>query len=218
MGCVLRIYLKYYIKNLSQAIYSIVFFVSSAALYGVAAIGVEQQTHLQEKQLVIHIIFLFSCLLSGSGLWQDEEKEGLFDQWRNWPLSLEVIVLIKILIHWISRILPNILLLPAAMLLVGIPANEMAHLALPLLIVSLPLTSLIASVEAMHSHQRSHLGLSTLYVLPMMVPLVFFSLSVASHRISTDIGFSGWPALIGMTLFLLPVTFIATAFLLKNRG
>lgn len=124
---------------------------------------------------VIWVAALLSMLLSLDGLFRQDLEDGSLEQLLVAPASLPMMVLAKVVAHWLQTGLCLVLLSPIAAVMLS-----MDMVALPTLMGSLllgtPVLSLIGAVAAGLTVALRRAGaLVPLITLPLMVPVIVFA-------------------------------------------
>jgi heme exporter protein B len=137
---------------------------------------------------IIWVAALLATLLSLDSLFRSDFEDGSLEQFMLSAQPVSVLVLAKILAHWLITGLPLIIVSPLLALLLSIPAEAMGTLFLTLLLGT-PVLSLIGSVGvALTVGLRKGGIILSLLVLPLYIPVLIF----ASDAVNTVI--AGIPA------------------------
>ncbi|MFM8442250.1 MAG: heme exporter protein CcmB [Methylococcus sp.] len=124
---------------------------------------------------VIWIAALLSAMFSLESMFRSDFDDGALEQMALSPQPLPVLVLAKVLAHWLVTGLPMLMMAPLLALLLALPAKGIQALELTLL-VGTPLLSLIGSIGvALTVGMRRGGVLLTLLVLPLYVPILIFA-------------------------------------------
>lgn len=115
---------------------------------------------------------LLAVLLSLDGLFRSDFEDGSLEQWVLSPHPLALLVLAKVLAHWIFSGLALVLLAPLLALMLGLPSH-----CLPVLLGSLllgtPVLSLLGAVGAALTVGLKRGGLLlALLILPLYIPVL----------------------------------------------
>ncbi len=151
----------------------LLFFVIVATLFpfGVGS-DPEQLRHIAPG--VIWVAALLATLLGLDGLFKPDFEDGTLEQMALSPHPLAVLVLAKILVHWMVSGIPLIVITPIIALLLNLdPA--LLPVMLGSLAVGTPSLSLIGAIGvALTAGMRRGGVLLTLLVLPLYVPVLIF--------------------------------------------
>jgi heme exporter protein B len=124
---------------------------------------------------VIWIAALLAALFSLEGMFRSDFDDGALEQMALSPQPLSVLVLAKVLAHWLVSGLPMLFMAPLLALFLSMPSRAIQALELTLL-VGTPLLSLIGSIGvALTVGLRRGGVLLTLLVLPLYIPVLIFA-------------------------------------------
>lgn len=124
---------------------------------------------------VIWIAALLAALFSLESMFRSDFDDGALEQMALSPQPLPVLVLAKVLAHWLVSGLPMLMMAPLLALFLAMPATGIRALELTLL-VGTPLLSLIGSIGvALTVGMRRGGVLLTLLVLPLYIPVLIFA-------------------------------------------
>jgi heme exporter protein B len=124
---------------------------------------------------VIWIAALLAALFSLESLFRSDFDDGALEQMLLSPFPLPVLVLAKVLAHWLVSGLPMLLLAPLLGLLLAMPAASIAALETTLAIGT-PLLSLIGAIGvALTVGLRRGGVLLTLLIMPLYIPVLIFA-------------------------------------------
>ncbi|MGX2028838.1 MULTISPECIES: heme exporter protein CcmB [Methylocaldum] len=157
----------------------LLFFLIVVTLY---PLGVSPEEALLRKIApgVIWIAALLAALYSLENMFRSDFDDGSLEQMALSPYPLSLLVLAKVLAHWLVSGLPMLLLAPLLALFLAMPTPALAVLELTLLIGT-PLLSLIGSIGvALTVGLRRGGILLTLLVLPLYIPVLIFATNAVS--------------------------------------
>ncbi|MGX2038809.1 heme exporter protein CcmB [Methylocaldum sp. MU1018] len=157
----------------------LLFFLIVVTLY---PLGVSPEEALLRKIApgVIWIAALLAALYSLENMFRSDFDDGSLEQMLLTPYPLSLLVLAKVLAHWLVSGLPMLLLAPLLALFLSMPSPALAILELTLLIGT-PLLSLIGSIGvALTVGLRRGGLLLTLLVLPLYIPVLIFATNAVS--------------------------------------
>ncbi|WP_028633436.1 MULTISPECIES: heme exporter protein CcmB [Pseudomonas] len=162
----------------------LVFFAIVVALFPLA-VGPESQTLQNLSPGLVWVAALLAVLLSLDGLFRSDFEDGSLEQWVLSPHPLALMVLAKVLAHWIFSGLALVLLAPLLALMLGLPGH-----CLPVLLGSLllgtPVLSLLGAVGAALTVGLKRGGLLlALLILPLYIPVLILgsgALQAALHN------------------------------------
>lgn len=179
----------------------LVFFAIVIALFPLA-VGPESKLLQAISPGLIWVAALLAVLLSLDGLFRSDFEDGSLEQWVVSPHPLALLVLAKVLAHWMLSGLALVMLAPLLGLMLGMPIS-----ALPVLLVSLllgtPVLSLLGAVGAALTVGLKRGGLLlALLILPLYIPVLILGSGALQAALQ------GLPAL-GHLLWLASLTALA---------
>ncbi len=176
------------------------FFVVVASLFPLG-VGPEPATLELIAPGVLWVAAVLSCLLSLGRVFTTDYLDGMLEQMVLAPHPLTILVLAKIVAHWVVAGLPVVLLSPMLGLQFGLGGEVLAVLTLSLLLGT-PLLSLIGAVgAALTLGVRGSGALVPLLVLPLFMPVVIFGAGAVANSAS-GIGAEANLSLLGAGLLL----------------
>lgn len=138
-------------------------------------VGADPQLLTQIAPGIIWVAALLAALLVMDRLFRDDWQDGSLEQLLLLPTPLVVVVLVKVLAHWVMTGLPLLVVSPLAALLLGMAPHDAGILALTLLLGT-PTLSLFGAVGVGLTVGLRRGGvLLSLLVLPLSVPLLIFA-------------------------------------------
>ena len=157
---------------------SMIFFVIVASLFPLG-IGPEPKLLLAIGPGVVWVAALLASMLALSRLFASDYADGTLEQMLLSATPLSMIVIAKVIAHWIAANLPLVLIAPMLGLQFGLPADALAVLTLALALGT-PSLSLIGAIgAALTLGLRGGGVLLALLVLPLYAPvLILGSLAV----------------------------------------
>ncbi len=154
----------------------VIFFVVCTTLFSFIA-GTDASILKSIGPGVIWVAALLASMLSLEGLFRSDYEDGTLEQILTSPAPLPLLVLAKVIAHWISAGLPLLLISP----ILGILMNLDFHSGLILVVtiaISTPTFSLIGIFGAALVITQKKAGmLLSLLTLPLCVPILIFSVS-----------------------------------------
>lgn len=192
----------------------ILFFVLVVSLFPLG-IGPESSQLRELGAGVIWVAALLAALLSLDAMFRSDFEDGSLEQYLLTPHPISVLVLAKIVAHWLVTGLPVILTAPLLGVLLFIPGEALWTLVLTLALGT-PFLSLVGAIGvALTVGLRRGGVILSLLVLPLYIPILIF----ASNAVETTIAgipvtaqLSFLAALLVLALTLAP---IATASALR---
>ena len=183
-----------------EALLPLGFFVVAAGLFPIG-VGPEPQTLRQIAPGVVWVCALLAAMLSVTQMFASDHQDGSLEQMLLSPQPLVLLVLGKVLAHWLASGLPLVLAAPLIGLLFGMHAPAIATLTATLLLGT-PILSLLGAVgAALTLGLRSGAALVFLLVLPLTVPALIFGTGAV---VAVDSGLSAQAhfSLLGALLIL----------------
>lgn len=182
----------------------LLFFLMIVSLY---PLGVSPEVDLLRRIApgVIWIAALLAALFSLENLFRSDFEDGTLEQMLLGIYPVPVLVIAKILAHWLVSGLPMLLLAPLLGVLLAMPSAAIAAMELTLLLGT-PILSLIGAVGvALTLGLRRGGILLTLLVMPLYIPVLIFAtnaITAASAGLSIEgqIYFLAAMALLALTL------------------
>lgn len=149
----------------------LVFFAIVIALFPLA-IGPESRLLQTLAPGLIWVAALLAVLLSLDGLFRSDFEDGSLEQWVLSSHPLALLVLAKVLAHWLSSGLALVLLAPLLALMLGLPGSCLPVLLLSLLLGT-PVLSLLGATGAALTVGLKRGGLLlALLILPLYIPVL----------------------------------------------
>ncbi len=150
------------------------FFVLVVTLFPLA-VGAEPNLLQAMAPGVIWVSALLATLLSLDGMFRSDFDDGSLEQLLLSSHPVSILVLGKVLAHWLVTGLPLILIAPLLALFLGLPDNAMGTLWLTLMLAT-PVLSLIGAIGvALTVGLRRGGMILSLLVLPLYVPVLIFA-------------------------------------------
>lgn len=123
---------------------------------------------------IVWVAILLSGLLSLDSIYRSDFDDGSLEQMLMSPAPLALLIGARILVHWLSSVMPLVILTPLFAQMLFLPADLLAPLMFSLLIGT-PLISLVGAVIAALTVGIRHSGmLLALLALPLYVPILVF--------------------------------------------
>lgn len=150
---------------------------------------------------VIWVSALLSAMLGLERLFRDDFRDGALEQMMLLPVSVEVSVLAKIVVHWLLTALPVLLIAPLLALLLNLPTHAWDVLWLTLLLGTPVLSAAGAIGVALTVSLNKGGALLSLLLLPLLIPLLIFATAAVEAAVS-GLSAAGPLALIGAFMVL----------------
>lgn len=154
----------------------------------------------------IWIATLLANLLAMQHFFSTDLEEGIIEQWLLCPISVTVLIYIKLAAQWLLIALPIILLTPLLGLLFHLEQIVIFTLCISLLIGT-PILTLIAGLGAAFTLELRQSGmLLSLLILPLVIPVLIFAMSMVQQA---QAGIS----MMGPLSFLIGLCFLTLTFI-----
>ena len=201
-------------RQRAELMQPVLFFVLVISLFPLG-VGPEPNTLQLIGPGVIWVAAILSSLLGLERLFRDDFHDGSLEQLMLSNTSLPAAALVKVLAHWITSILPLILLSPLLALFLHL-SEPMYWALLKTLLLGTPLLSLIGAIAVGLTVGLNRGGvLLALLLLPVFIPLLIFATS-AVEAASMALPYTAQLAIIGaMFLFSLALAPFAIAYALR---
>ncbi|AVI84271.1 MULTISPECIES: heme exporter protein CcmB [Pseudomonas syringae group] len=192
----------------------LVFFALVIALFPLA-IGPDTQLLQALSPGLLWVAALLAVLLSLDGLFRGDFEDGSLEQWVLSPHPLTLLVLGKVLAHWVFSGLALVLLSPVLALMLGLPVQCLPVLMLSLLLGT-PVLSLLGAVGAALTVGLKRGGvLLALLILPLYIPVLILG-SAALQAALQGVSATGYLLWLGsLTVLAITLTPFAIAAGLK---
>ncbi len=168
---------------------------------------------------ILWISGLLATLLGLDRLFQADYEDGSLDLLLLSRTPLELIILVKCAAHWAMTGLPLALVAPLFGLMLNLPSDKLAGLALSLL-AGTPALTLIGAIGAALTVSLRRGGLLfAVLILPLCVPPLIFGVAAASAGEDSLVPFaSPFLILCALTLTAAAVAPLAAAFALRHAS
>ncbi|HJP98388.1 MAG TPA: heme exporter protein CcmB [Rhodanobacteraceae bacterium] len=124
---------------------------------------------------VLLVIVVLAMLPALESMFRQDLEDGSLEQWLLAPQPLALLVLTRVIAHWLTTVLPLLIVMPLLGTLLDLPANVLPVLMLALLLAT-PLLALLGAVlSALAAGARGSGILLALMLLPLAVPVVIFA-------------------------------------------
>ena len=198
-------------RNRSELFNPLLFFILVSALF---TMGTTASPELLSKIAagIIWVGALLASLLSIDSIFRSDYDDGCLEQWLLNSHSSSVLVLAKIVAHWLITGLPVILVTPLLALMLHLPAESLTTLMLTLLLGT-PVLSLIGSIGvALTLGLRKGGMLLPLLILPFYVPVLIFAnnaVQVSASGLYASAQITMLVAILVLAITLTPITVVA---------
>jgi len=199
--------LRLAVRRRAEIANPLLFFVMVIVLF---PLGVGAEPNLLERMSagVVWVAALLAALLTLDSIFRSDFEDGTLEQLLLSAQPLSIMVLAKVVAHWLVTGLPLLLVAPLLAMLLGMKSAAMGTLMLSLLLGT-PVLSLIGAIGVALTVGLRRAGvILSLLVLPLYVPVLIFGAA------AVDAAASGLPvagqlyilaAFLAMALSLAPV-------------
>ena len=188
----------------------VIFFVVATTLFSFAA-GTDNQLLKAIGPGVIWVAALLASMLSLDGIFRSDFEDGTLEQMLLAPAPMSLLVLAKVIAHWISTGLPLIAASPLLGILMNLDSFSIAILVVTIAL-STPVFSLVGAFGASLVVTQKKAGvLLSLLTLPLCIPVLIYSVS-AVIAAAAELPITGHISLLcAFLVFSLTVAPFATA-------
>ena len=184
---ILRRDLRLALRQGVDSLMAVVFFVLAVVLFPLG-VGPEANILARIAAGVIWVAALLASMLSLERLFQTDYEDGSLELLALSPVALELVVLAKVVAHWLTTGAPLMVAAPVLAVLLGMDASGFAVLIVALGLGT-PTMSLIGGVgAALILGARRGGVLLSLLVLPLYIPILIFGVA------AVDAAIGGFPA------------------------
>ncbi len=200
LKCVIGRDLTLAMRHRSDVLTTVFFFIIVVSLFPLG-VGPEAELLRAMAAGVVWVAALLASMLSLTRLFADDYNDGTLEQLLLVPQPLSLLVLGKIVAHWIISGLPLVLMSPLLGLQFGLGGEALLMLVLTLLLGT-PVLSLIGAIgAALTLGLRGGGVLVSLLVLPLYIPVLIFGAG-AVEASASGMGAEGHLSLMGAILIL----------------
>ncbi|WP_432697759.1 heme exporter protein CcmB [Marinobacterium sp. YM272] len=192
--------LKLSLRRKSELVNPLIFFLMVITLF---PLGVSPEPGFLAELApgALWVAALLATLLSMDGLFRTDFEDGSLEQLLLSPQPLMVVVMAKVLAHWMLTGLALTLVAPLISIMLFLPSEGVAGLMLSLLLGT-PTLSLVGAIGAALTVGLKRGGvLISLLVLPLYIPVLIFGTSAVQAAV-TGLPLGGYLALLGALLAL----------------
>jgi heme exporter protein B len=204
--CVLRRDLRVALRRAQDVLTPMIFFAIVVSLFPLG-VGPEPGKLAALAPGVLWVAALLATMLSLPRMFAGDHADGTLEQLLLAPQPLAVLVLGKVLAHWLLTGLPLVVLSPLLALQLQLPDQAFGTLILSLLLGTPVLSLLGATGAALTLGLRGGGVLISLLVLPLYTPVLIFgagSVAAATTGIDTEAHFSLLGAFLALAVSFTP--------------
>jgi heme exporter protein B len=204
-GALVRRDLRLALRRGGDSLQPLLFFVIALALFPLG-VGPAPEVLARIGVGVIWVVALLAVMLSLDRLYQADAEDGSLELLAQGVLPLELVTLAKCLAHWLTSGLALVIASPLLALLMQLPGEAMAVLALALTLGT-PTLTLVGNIgAALLLGARRGSVLLGLLVLPLYIPVLIFGVGAVEGEV---MGLSGRPQLLILAAMLLAALALA---------
>jgi len=153
---------------------------------------------------ILWVAALLATLIGLDRLFQADEEDGSLDLLRMAYLPLPLVVLAKVIAHWLMTGLPLALAAPFLGLLLAMEPQALLAVTVTLLVGTPALTLIGATGSALTAGLRRGGLILAILVMPLMIPVLIFGISATSAALGGPLSFhTPFAILCGLGLFAL---------------
>ncbi|MDT0582673.1 heme exporter protein CcmB [Brumicola blandensis] len=163
-------------RQLAELMQPLMFFILVITLFPLA-VGPSPDTLQRIGGGIIWVAAILSLLLGMERMFRDDYADGTLEQYILSPTPLYLIVVVKILAHWLMHIVPLFLISPLLALFLNLTMDMYVALMLTLLLGT-PLISFVGAIGVALTVGLQKGGvLLALLLIPIFIPLLIFATS-----------------------------------------
>ncbi len=198
MLCIIRRELLIAFRRQADVFNPLWFFIIVITLFPLS-IGPEPNLLTRISAGIVWVAALLAALLSLERLFRDDFQDGSLEQMMLMPVPLSLVVISKVVAHWLLTGLPLILISPLLAILLSLDFNTWLAVVCTLLIGTPTLSFIGAIGVALTVGLQKGGVLLSLLVLPLYIPILIFATS-AIDAASLSMSYSGQLAILGAML------------------
>ena len=187
-------------RRRADVLATVFFFIIVTSLFPLG-IGPERETLRTIAPGIVWVAALLASMLSLGRIFGNDYQDGTLEQLILTPQSTYLVVLAKVLAHWVVSEIPLVVIAPVLGLQFGLSQNTLLTVMVSLLLGT-PVLSVIGSIgAALTLGLRAANVLVALLVLPLYIPVLIFG-SGAVQATVTGTSPQAWLLLLGATLIV----------------
>ena len=168
---------KLFYNNIVDLFSNILFFFLSIFVF-IFALGTDEQLLRTIGVGIIWSLLLLSSTLSLRKFYEDDFKNGILTIIHMGGISYELMVVLKIVSHFVFVQIPFLVSIPIAGIFFNLPMNEVYNLVLTFMIGSLILSCLGSISASMNLLNKTNFSIGSIIVLLFSIPVVIFSVGI----------------------------------------
>jgi heme exporter protein B len=185
-------------RRRADVLATLFFFIIVTSLFPLG-IGPERETLRTIAPGVVWVAALLASMLSLGRTFGNDFQDGTLEQLMLTPQPIYLLVLAKVLAHWLISELPLVVIAPVLGLQFGLSENSLLIVVVSLLLGT-PVLSVIGSIgAALTLGLRAAHVLVALLVLPLYIPVLIFGSGAVQASVNGT-GTKAWLLLLGAML------------------
>ena len=168
---------KLFYNNIVDLFSNILFFFLSIFVF-IFALGTDDQLLRTLGVGIIWSLLLLSSTLSLRKFYEDDFKNGILTIIHMGGISYELMVILKIVSHFVFVQIPFVVSIPIAGIFFNLPMNEVYNLVLTFIIGSLILSCLGSISASMNLLNKTNFSIGSIIVLLFSIPVIIFSVGI----------------------------------------
>ena len=169
---------KLFYSNIVDLFSNILFFFLSIFVF-VFSLGTDQELLRTIGLGIIWSLLLLSSTLSLRKFYEDDFNNGVLTIIHMGGISYELMVLLKIISHFLFVQIPFLLSIPVAGIFFNLPMTEVYNLLLTFIIGSLILSCLSSISASMNLLNKANFSIGGIIVLLFSIPIIIFSVGIS---------------------------------------
>lgn len=180
------------------------------------AIGPDMVLLARIGPAILWVAALLATLIGLDRLFQADEEDGSLDLLRMSGLPLPLVILAKVIAHWLVTGLPLVIAAPFLGLLLALEPQAMLAVTVTLLAGTPALTFIGAIGAALTAGLRRGGLILAVLVMPLMIPVLIFGISATTAALGGPIPFhTPFAILCGLGLFAMVTGTISAALAIR---
>lgn len=135
---------------------------------------------------ILWVMALLATLLSLDGLFRSDYEDGSLEQMLISPHPLVMVVISKVLVHWLTTSLPLVVCAPVLGLLLNLPSHGFAVLLISLALGTFTMSLIGAVGAALTVSLRKGGLLLSLIIMPLYIPVLIFGASAVQAAVALE--------------------------------
>ncbi len=208
MMAILQHEVKYYFKNIHEAIYLYGYIISIMILAPFTT-SIEQAATRELGVLSLWVALASAVALGSASLFARDRETGRLEYYPLLPITLEAMIIAKWLAFLLFLLMPLLAALPVIALLYNMNVSDLAGLGLAITLGTIALSIIATLSAALMSALPKASAMISLLQLPLSIPVIIFGASFC--RNTHDLPYENLLFLIGFSLFMAPLMSLAGA-------